>query len=287
MKKLKCLLFLPLFFIMVACGQNPKDEFLSRLEKQQTQKQVSYDYTIKLDDVMTSDAKGMDATISSFVGKAIDATISQDLDENLIYASVDLSSINPMFSSFEMVYADDKAYMTAAPMLAMSGITSSKIDGKYVDIEEMSGEKLPAISDFTPNNKENAKVFKELDSKKFTKDGDKVSVTMTVEELFDMAQKAMENGDKQNKSDTKNVEKQLSEAKETFSKDSTFVMTLDKKQNGKALLTLKSAENKKDNIKISITFTKKDYKAPILPAKEDILTKDELLSLMMESYSGN
>ncbi|MGT2667102.1 hypothetical protein ACVRYP_07315 [Streptococcus rifensis] len=289
MKKMLLFFYIPLLFVLAACGQTAKDEFLTRVESQQSQKQTSYDYKIKMDDVTSSDATGIATSFESFIGKQIDATISQDLEKGLATILLDLSAVNPSLSQVEVIYAGDNLYMNAATFTSLSGITTTALDGKYIDAQELLGQSMPEIpklSDYTPNNQANAALYKELDEKKFTKDGDDVTLTLTLNDLIALVEKAAEKGDEETKKQAADIQEQLETATESLSPDSIFNITLDKKDNGKLLMDLFSAENKEDTIKISMTFTKKDYQEPMAPTAEDILTEEEFNTLMLEAYSG-
>lgn len=283
MKKLVLLLWLPLIFLLVACGKSPKDEFISRLENQYTDKPVAYEMTIKLDDVTSSGVNPM----ASFIGKEIKATISQDLSEKIVSLHADLSDVNPTLSDFEMVYVGDKAYMTVEPMLGMYGVTSSDLAGKYMDVADAQGSPLPDLGELTPANKENVAFFKEIDSKNFTKSGDKVSLSLTLEELMAFTQKVLETGDEETKELAQQYKAQMETAQGAFTKDSKFVMTVDKKNNAEAVLTMKSAENKEDGMTIKMAINKIDYKAPKVPAEKDIISQEELQQSLMASSGAD
>lgn len=285
MKRFRTLIFLPLILLLVACGKSPKDEFISRVENQQTAKKAAYEYAIKLEDV-TSSTEDTDAIgFQQYVGKEIKATISQDLTEHLISVSADLSVINPNLEQFELVYVDDKAYISAAPFLNMYGLTQVDAKGKYMDLAEASGQDIPKLSELTPNNAQNVDFFKEVDAKQYSKDGDKVTLTLTIDEMMEMAEKAIDQGDEKTKEAAADFKDQMESAKDAFSKDSSFTMTVDKEKKGTALLNLISKENEKDTIKIRFDFKEVEYKAPAKPASSDILTQEDLMNLIMESDS--
>ncbi|MGT2756179.1 hypothetical protein [Streptococcus ovuberis] len=277
MKKLALLLWLPLALVLVACGKSPKDEFISRVESQYTEKPVTYEMTLKLDDVTS---KGVNP-IASFIGKEIKATMTQDLSKKLISIQADLSDVNPTLSDFEIVYVGDKAYMTVEPMLGMYGITSSDLSGKYMDVADAQGSPLPDLGELTPANKDNVSFFKEMDSKNFTKSGDKVSLSLTIEELLAFTQKVLESGDEETKEIAQQYKAQMETAQKAFAKDSKFVMSVGKQNNVEAVLTMKSADNKEDSMTIKMSIDKIDYQAPKIPAKEDIISQEQMQQSLM------
>lgn len=283
MKKLHTLLLLPLIFFLVACGkaQSAKDEFITRMESQQSAKKSAYEYTFQLDDISSSTENF--AFLESYIGKEIKATISQDLTKNVVAATVDLASVNPSLSTFNLVYVDDKAYISAAPFLSMYGLSEMDAKGKYMDLGEMSGQTMPKLSELTPNSGKNATLFKEIDAKKYTKDGDKVTVRLSIEEMFALTEKILANGGKETKEVAANFKEQAATAQEAFAKDSYFTMTIDPKNNGQALLNLVSKSNKKDSFKVRMTFKGVGYKAPTLPKSSDILSQEDLMNLFMKS----
>lgn len=282
MNRFRQLLLLPLLLILVACGaKTAKDDFIGRIQNNQSAKQVAYQYTFRIDDVVTAEAAN-NPVLSALVGQELTLNINQDLDKHLVSLSTDLSAINPGFSSFEFIYADDKAYMTAAPMLAMSGLDTKEFEGKFIDIEQSSGQNLPNLSQFSPSDYQNTELYKNLDAKYFTKTGDDVTLKLTLAELFDLAQKTIAKTDKVSAEEFASQTKVVTQQ---FSNKSHTEITLDKEGNGKAKIHLLSAANDKESLTLAFDFKKVAYKAPKLPSEENILSQDELTASLSSNFT--
>lgn len=148
MKKFRYIaLLLSLVFVLVACSKSPKEEFKARLDSLQKMTKSAYHYKIKVNDLKAGEQSVATMDMKQLVGKTIEADVSQDLKNNLVNLSVDLSAIDSKFSDFQIVYKDDKAYMTVQPFLTMNGVDAKEAKGKFVDVAEMSGEKIPSLKE--------------------------------------------------------------------------------------------------------------------------------------------
>ncbi|MGT2828722.1 hypothetical protein AB6M97_01560 [Streptococcus hillyeri] len=288
MKKIKMLLALPLALTLAACSKSPKDEFLDLIKKQQNEDKGAYEYVIKLDEASGE----MASQLESFKGKSVKATASQDLKNGLIGLTVNLSDFNSELSDFDFIYSDDKAYMSVAPVAQFSaGLASDSLDGKFADLEEFSGEKMPSLAELSKENKANAELFEEVDEKNFTKNGDKVTMTLSFDELFDLTNKVVKNSQKELKDvSAEQLKTYLDLAKASIDDSSKFVMTLDEKGNGKAKIQLKTAAGVGESVselKLTLDYKKVTYKAPKVPSKSDIVSQDELTNLMTEEMSAS
>lgn len=281
MKKIKTLLAIPMLLTLVACSKSPKDEFLDAVKKQQGQDKGAYEYTIKIDDV----SGDLGAQLEAFKGKTVTATASQDLKAELVGLTVDLSSFDSSFSDFNLVYAGDKAYMNVAPIAQFAaGVSAENLEGKFVDIEEFSGEEMPSLKSIAEEGTSDTAFFEELDEKHFSKDGDKVSLSLTIDELLDFSSKAVEKAGTETEGVTaEQMKTYMDLAKASLDDSSKFVITVDGKGNGEAKIQLKTAAGVGESaseIKLSLSYKSVDYKEPKVPAKSDIVSQEELSNLM-------
>lgn len=286
MKKFRyTLLLLSLVFVLVACAKSPKEEFKSRLESLQSEKKAAFDYKIKVKDLKPGqNAVGLEG-LDDIVGKTLDAKISQDLDKNVMGISVDLSKIDDKFSDFEMIYKDDKAYMSVQPMLAMQNVDIKDAEGKFIDIEEMSGEKMPSLKEATKDKEVDLSWLDEVDEKHFKKDGDNVTVTLTMNQLFKVYKSALKQLD-DNKETAEQLETYVNLAKASLSDKSKATLTLGKDGNLKTSLSMIYAKGMDTAIKsvgVDVNAKKVTYKAPKAPKSSDILSKEELENLLMDN----
>ncbi|MGV3006031.1 hypothetical protein [Streptococcus pluranimalium] len=286
MKKFRyTLLLLSLVFVLVACAKSPKEEFKSRLESLQSEKKVAFDYKIKVKDLKPGqNAAGLEG-LDDIVGKTLDAKISQDLDKNVMSISIDLSKIDDKFSDFEMIYKDDKAYMSVQPMLAMQNVDLKDAEGKFIDIEEMSGEKMPSLKKATKDKEVDLSWLDEVDEKHFKKDGDNVTVTLTMNQLFKVYKSALKQLD-DNKETAEQLETYVNLAKASLSDKSKATLTLGKDGNLKTSLSMIYAKGMDTAIKsvdVDVNAKKVTYKAPKAPKSSDILSKEELENLLMDN----
>ncbi|WP_438831964.1 hypothetical protein [Streptococcus pluranimalium] len=286
MKKFRyTLLLLSLVFVLVACAKSPKEEFKSRLESLQSEKKAAFDYKIKVKDLKPGqNVAGLEG-LDDIVGKTLDAKISQDLDKNVMSISVDLSKIDDKFSDFEMIYKDDKAYMSVQPMLAMQNVDIKDAEGKFIDIEEMSGEKMPSLKKATKDKEVDLSWLDEVDEKYFKKDGNNVTVTLTMNQLFKVYKSALKQLD-DNKETAEQLETYVNLAKASLSDKSKATLTLGKDGNLKTSLSMIYAKGMDTAIKsvdVDVNTKKVTYKAPKAPKSSDILSKEELENLLMDN----
>lgn len=288
MKKLKMLVALPLVLALAACSKSPKDEFLDLLKKQQSEDRGAYEYVIKLDEASGELA----SQLESFKGKSVKATASQDLKNGLVGLTVNLSDFNSELSDFDFVYSDDKAYMSVAPIAQFTaGMTADSLDGKFANLEEFSGEKMPSLVDLEKENKANATLFEEVDDKNFTKKGDKIMMTLSFDELFDLANEVVKTSKKELRDvNIEELKTYLDLAKASIDDSSKVMMTVDGKGNGKTKIQLKTAAGVGESVselKLTLDYKKVDYKAPKVPSKSDIVSQDELTNLMTAEMSAS
>lgn len=223
--------------------------------------------------------------LDDIVGKTLDAKISQDLDKNVMSISIDLSKIDDKFSDFEMIYKDDKAYMSVQPMLAMQNVVLKDAEGKFIDIEEMSGEKMPSLKKATKDKEVDLSWLDEVDEKYFKKDGDNVTVTLTMNQLFKVYKSALKQLD-DNKETAEQLETYVNLAKASLSDKSKATLTLGKDGNLKTSLSMIYAKGMDTAIKsvdVDVNAKKVTYKAPKAPKSSDILSKEELENLLMDN----
>lgn len=276
MKRFYRFLLLPLLFVLVACGgTSAKDTFISRLESNQSAKQSAYEMTFALEEMDTGES-GINP-LAGFIGQELTVYISQDQDKNLVGFTADLSALSPDLSAVEMIYADDKAYISAAPMLAMSGQPLADYQGKYLDLEAASGQTLPALSNFTPADYQNVELYQKLDAKNFSQKGDDVTVTMSLAELLALTKDTLAKTDEKAAQAYADQSDQIAQQ---FSPESKVELTLDKQGDGKARVNLLPAGDGQGSLTLSMAFKKATYKAPNLPAQSDILSQDQLNQLM-------
>lgn len=286
MKKFRhTLLLLSLVFVLVACAKSPKEEFKSRLASLQSEKKAAFDYKIKVKDLKPGQNAACLEGLDDIVGKTLDAKISQDLDKNVMSISIDLSKIDDKFSDFEMIYKDDKAYMSVQPMLAMQNVDLKDAEGKFIDIEEMSGEKMPSLKKATKDKEVDLSWLDEVDEKHFKKDGDNVTVTLTMNQLFKVYKSALKQLD-DNKETAEQLETYVNLAKASLSDKSKATLTLGKDGNLKTSLSMIYAKGMDTAIKsvdVDVNAKKVTYKAPKAPKSSDILSKEELENLLMDN----
>lgn len=279
MKTVRRFLLLPFLLLLVACGgTSAKDTFIERLKENQSAKQAAYDITFTLEEADLGES-GYNP-LAGFVGQNITFSIGQDMDASLVHFKADLSMFSPEWSNVEMIYADDKAYMTAAPMLAMSGLPAADYQGKYIDLAASSGQTLPALSQFSPADYQNVELYQDLDAKHFSKKGDEAILTLTVPKLLELVQKNLEATDE---TAAATFKEQAKAALDQFSADSKAEIAIDKKGNGRALVSLIAKGENKGKLAFKMTMKKVAYKAPTVPTEKDILSEEEMGQLMTGS----
>lgn len=280
MKKRIALFFLPLtlLLLLVACGKNPKDEFLSRMKSQQTAKKAAFEYSIQLDDISFSQEEGMGSMLESYVGKEVRMDITQDLDASLMSIHADLSDLNPGLSTVDLIYADDRAYMSIAPFAFFYGLDAVDMEGKYLDLEEMGGQDLPKLSDIPSTNQQYLEMLEDLEASRFTKDGQDVILTLSMEEVFELTQEMFAQTDKKAAQELK---AQMGYVRAYISDESYMRLTFDKEGNGTAVVDIRSAENEKDGLTISMMTKKKAYKVPKVPKAADVLSQEDLQAMLV------
>ncbi|MDY4762084.1 hypothetical protein [Streptococcus thoraltensis] len=286
MKKFRYVaLLLSLVFVLVACAKSPKEEFKSRLESMQGEKKAAYHYKIKVKDFQPGQNAASIQGIDDIVGKTLEAKLSQDLTKNAFAISVDLSNIDPKFSDFDLIYKGDKGYMSVQPMLAMNNVSTKEAEGKYVDIEEISGEKIPSFKEATKDSKADLSWLDKIDEKHFKKDGDDVSVSLTMNQLFKVYKSALKQLD-DDKETAEQLETYLNLAKASLSDKSKATLTLGKDGDLKTRMSMiyaKGMDTFVKSIDIDVNAKKAAYKAPKLPKSSDILSQKELESLLMDN----
>lgn len=284
MKKFRYIaLLLSLIFVLVACSKSPKGEFKARLESLQSLTKSAYHYKIKVNDLKLGNQSVSSMDMKQLVGKTIEADISQDSKNNLVNLSVNLSAIDSKFSDFQMVYKDDKAYMTVQPFLIMNGVDAKEAKGKFVDVAEMSGEKMPSLKDAKSKKELDLSWLDKIDEKHFKKDGDNVSVTLSMNQLLKVYQSVLKQMADSDDS-AEEFKTYLNLAKASLSDKSKAVLTLDKDGNLKTSLSMiyaKGMDSLVKSVDLVVDAKKVAYKAPSLPSSSDIVSSKALEELIM------
>ncbi|MDG3142545.1 hypothetical protein MKL29_06760 [Streptococcus suis] len=283
-KKVRYLTLLVAFIVALsACSKSPKAVFKERLEALQSATKSSYHYQVKVNDLTAGSAPEAAVDVKKLVGKTVEATISQDLSKHLVGISVNLSAMDPKFSDVNMVYKDDKAYMSVEPLLAINGVDLADAKGKFVDVAELSGEKMPSLKELTPEKEVDLSWLDEVDDKHFKEDGESVSVTLTMDQLLKLYQSVLTQMD-DDKESAEQLETYLNLAKASLSDKSKAVLSLDKKSNLKTKLSLiyaKGLDSLVTSVDLDIDAKKVAYKTPVVPNESDVLSKKELESMFM------
>lgn len=278
MKKLKFLIFLPLLFLLTACGPKPKETFISYLKANSNQEQVAYDYTVKIDDVVMGEEATESISDKDLKKAKLSFHIQQDLKNNLLNLSTDLSKLSPELPKLDLIYADDKMYASAEMISSFAGLDADKVKGKYIDLAEFSGQDIPSLSEAQASAKDaDFSWIEEVDDANFTEKDGKVTATFTVPQLF----KAVSATAKTEM--TEEMETYLKQAEASISDKSTVTYTLDDKGNGTAKLDLtlaKGADKNLKSVKATLDFKKATFKAAKAPAKADVLKQEDLAKLM-------
>lgn len=283
MKKLNVLLLLPLLLLLVACCAKPKDTFISRL-KEINKQPAAQELTIKVDKLTI---QGQANQVAPLEGAELAIEVHQDNKKKIAAITADLSQI-PLYgaslSNLDMVYADGKMYMAAdalAGIASLNGVTTdlSDLKGKYVDY---SDSVMEATTDSKADLDYDYSWLEELDEKAFSEANGKVTATVTFKDIvkaLPSSVTAQANISKQQ------LETYVSLFESMVSDDSKMLYTLDDKGNGDISLVLKSKSGAglDFDMKLSLSTKKIAYKEPEVPAKSNILTQDEFVSLASSS----
>ena len=125
----------------------------------------------------------------------------------------------------------------------------------------------------------------DVDEKHFKKDGDNVTVTLTMNQLFKVYKSALKQLD-DNKETAEQLETYVNLAKASLSDKSKATLTLGKDGNLKTNLSriyAKGMDTAIKSVDIDVNAKKVTYKAPKAPKSSDILSKEELENLLMDN----
>ncbi|MGT2735784.1 hypothetical protein ACVRXS_01205 [Streptococcus orisratti] len=278
MKKIRILLLLPVLFLIVACSKSPKEEFISRIKQNADQDKSAYQFSVKIKDIQTSTSDNSESIdMSMFKGASLNFQVQQDLKNEKISISTDLSKINAAFPKFNLFYVKDTAYLNADAITTFYGLDSKNFEGKYIDLAEFSNESFPKLSELS--KEQDYSWIEKLSDKKFKKDGDKVTATLSFDELLKVYSA-------QAKKDEE-LKTYIDLAKASVSDDSKITMTLDKDGSGNAdikLVYAKALNLGIDSIHLTMTYKKSTYKDIKVPNSNAILSQEELGKLVEQNY---
>lgn len=311
-----------LVFSLVACGSDPRKEFVEAMYSTDMSDYNAAKFDMKIKDLTYNGDQG-NATVRMVANQLkdmkIDGTYAFDEKAEAAEMEVNLNLLGEKIP-LQLVGKKDTFYMSTSFVSGLADLATAfgtpieldkndlaKLKDKYIDIAEtgstLSSEKSDAEKNsfkeaFSVDTKKNKKYNDDLkklvesfDKNSFKKDKDTLSHTFTKEEFIKIIDFMNKNLKEDKKAKKAGLDKQLTETTQALKKDidklemNVSINEKTKKTDLEVTFGMKNPENKNNNMSIvlALSMTPQKNKNQIkLPDKKNIITQNELTKIMNE-----